>query len=216
MKKTPAECGEILSILEKSYPDARCGLEFISPFTLLVSTVLSAQCTDKRVNKTGEVLFREASTPEEFAAMPLERLEELIRPCGFYRNKAKAIRSLSEDILARFGGRVPDTVEDLMTLRGVGRKTASVVYSEAFGGEAVPVDTHVFRTSRRLGLSEGRTPDEVMEDLMREFPPSRWNSLHHTLISHGRTICRSRNPGCGICPLNEHCGFYKERDVQNS
>lgn len=211
MEKTPAERAEILSILKTTYPDARCGLDFRSPFTLLVSTVLSAQCTDERVNRTGRALFAEADTPDAFVRMPLDRLEELIRSCGFYHSKARAIKSLSEDIVNRFGGKVPETVEDLVTLRGVGNKTACVVYSEAFGGDAVPVDTHVFRVSRRLGLSDGKTPDAVMEDLMREFPRSGWNSLHRTLITHGRRICSSRAPACGSCPLGGLCRFKSEK-----
>lgn len=212
-KKTPAECADILDLLEKSYPEAHCELDYTTPFTLLVAVVLSAQCTDKRVNKTTEVLFKTAATPEAFVKMPVETLETYIKPCGFFHNKAKAIKSLSEEIVDKFDGKVPDTVEDLMTLSGVGRKTANVVFSVAFRGEAVAVDTHVFRVARRLGLSDGNTPDKVMTDLMSEFPSDKWYTLHHTMIFHGRYTCKSQRPLCDNCSLRQHCLYYEEKNV---
>lgn len=202
--------GVILKILEESYPEAECELNFGTPFQLLVAVVLSAQCTDKRVNAVTRTLFKDYPTPEAFNALDTEILEKLIYTCGFYRNKAKAIKLLSEDIAQKFGGEVPSTVEGLMSLAGVGRKTANVVYSVAFGGEAIAVDTHVFRVSHRLGLSNGNTPDKVMEDLMREFPSDKWYALHHAMIFHGRYTCKSRKPDCGNCRLTKYCVYYAD------
>ena len=161
---------EILKELERLYPDARPALHFRSPYELLVAVVLSAQCTDERVNRVTAELFREYNTPETMLTLPQEELEKKIFSCGFYHNKAKHILSASRDILERFGGEVPATLEELQTLAGVGRKTANVVYSVAFGGDAIAVDTHVFRVSNRLGLASGKTPEAVEEGLMRTIP----------------------------------------------
>lgn len=200
----------ILNILEKDYPEARCELEFSTPFELLVAVVLSAQCTDKRVNIVTREMFGKVNTPQGFAGMSTEQIEEFVRPCGFYRNKAKAIKELSEDIVKNYGGKVPDSLDELVKLKGVGNKTAAVVYSVAFRGEALPVDTHVFRVSHRLSLSDGKTADAVMEDLKRQFPSDKWYTLHHTMIFHGRYTCKSRKPLCGNCNLNDYCTYYKD------
>lgn len=201
---------EILKCLEDSYPEAHCELHFDTPFELLVAVVLSAQCTDARVNAVTDQIYKTYRTPKDFADMPVEQLEKLIFSCGFYHNKAKSIKALSRDILDKYDGKVPDTIEELVKLSGVGNKTASVVYSVAFGGEAVPVDTHVFRVSHRLGLSHGKTPDKVMEDLKREFPSDKWYTLHHTMIFHGRYTCHSRNPECNKCRLKIYCLYDKQ------
>ncbi len=199
---------EILKTLAALYPDARPALRFSDPYELLVAVILSAQCTDERVNKVTEVLFREHNTPERMAALTQEELEGYIYSCGFYRMKAAHILSASRDILQKFGGKVPGTLEELQTLAGVGRKTANVVYSVAFGGDAIAVDTHVFRVSNRLGLSEGKTPEEVEKGLMRAIPQKDWSKAHHWLIYHGRRVCHSQRPMCGDCALAAWCKFY--------
>ncbi len=204
---------EILKELERLYPDARPALHFRSPYELLVAVVLSAQCTDERVNRVTAELFREYNTPETMLTLPQEELEKKIFSCGFYHNKAKHILSASRDILERFGGEVPATLEELQTLAGVGRKTANVVYSVAFGGDAIAVDTHVFRVSNRLGLASGKTPEAVEEGLMRTIPKERWSEAHHWLIWHGRRVCHSRRPDCEHCTLAPLCpnGFFSQK-----
>lgn len=208
-----ARANEILAILKESYPDAKCELDYKTPFELLVAVVLSAQCTDKRVNTVSKTLFSVADTPEKFNEMPVETLENYIFTCGFYHNKAKAIKSLSKDVVEKYGGQVPNTMEGLTSLSGVGKKTASVVISVAFGGAAMPVDTHVFRVSHRLGLSGGKTADKVMEDLQKKYAPLDWYDVHHTMIFHGRYVCHSRNPNCTDCKLKKYCNFYEGNNV---
>lgn len=200
---------EILNILEKMYPDAHCELNYNTPFELLVAVILSAQCTDKRVNIITTELFKKYNTPEDFASMDIKQLEKLIYSCGFYHNKAKSIINASREILLNFNGEVPKTVDELMTLSGVGRKTANVVYSVAFGGQAIAVDTHVFRVSKRLGLSDATTPEKTELQLMKLFPKEKWYQLHHNLIFHGRYTCKSQNPNCAECGLVEYCKYIK-------
>ena len=202
---------DILKELEKLYPDAKPGLHFRSPYELLVAVVLSAQCTDERVNKVTKVLFEHYDTPEKMLALSQEELEKYIFSCGFYRNKAKHILSASRDILEKFGGQVPETLEELQTLAGVGRKTANVVYAVAFGGDAIAVDTHVFRVSNRLGLASGNTPQKVEEGLQKAIPKELWSIAHHYLIWHGRRVCHSQKPDCAGCTLKEFCADYKNR-----
>lgn len=201
---------KILETLASLYPDARPALHFSSAYELLVAVILSAQCTDERVNKVTEVLFRDYNTPAAMVTLSQEELEKYIFSCGFYRNKAAHILSASRDILEKFGGEVPATLEELRTLAGVGRKTANVVYSVAFGGDAIAVDTHVFRVANRLGLAEGKTPEAVEEGLMRAIPKSEWSKAHHYLIYHGRRVCHSQKPACGECALAAWCKFHKE------
>ncbi len=198
---------EILTELERLYPDARPALRFESPYELLVAVILSAQCTDERVNKVTAVLFRSYNTPEAMVTLSQEELERYIFSCGFYRNKAAHILSASRDILKKYGGQVPDTLESLRTLAGVGRKTANVVYSVAFGGDAIAVDTHVFRVANRTGLAVGKTPEAVEEGLMDAIPKELWSKAHHWLIFHGRRVCHSRQPDCGHCTLSEWCAY---------
>ena len=196
---------EILRELARLYPDAKPALHFRSPYELLVAVVLSAQCTDERVNKVTEVLFEKYDTPERMLTLSQEELERYIFSCGFYHNKAKHVLSASRDIITRYGGEVPDSLEELRTLAGVGRKTANVVYAVAFGGDAIAVDTHVFRVSNRLGLAEGNTPEKVEEGLMKAIPKSEWSKAHHYLIWHGRKVCHSQRPACKECTLKCLC-----------
>ena len=199
---------EILEELERLYPDAKPALIYNSPYELLVAVILSAQCTDERVNKVTEVLFKEHSTPESMLTLSQPELEKYIFSCGFYRNKAAHILSASADILEKFAGEVPSTLEELQTLAGVGRKTANVVYAVAFGGDAIAVDTHVFRVSNRLGIANGKTPEKVEDDLMKAIPQNMWSKAHHYLIWHGRRVCHSQKPDCINCTLKDYCKFY--------
>lgn len=209
MKQTDKKAA--LAELQRLYPDAKPALHYTTTYELLVAVVLSAQCTDERVNKVTEVLFKEHSTPETMLTLTQKQLEEYIFSCGFYRMKAQHILSASKDILEKFGGEVPNTVEDLMSLAGVGKKTANVVYSVAFGGAAIAVDTHVFRVSNRLGLAKGTTPEKVEEDLCKAIPKSDWGKAHHWLIYHGRRVCHSQRPACGECTLAHLCDYYKKQ-----
>lgn len=201
---------EILKELALLYPDAQPALKFKTPYELLVAVILSAQCTDERVNKVTGVLFAEYDTPEKMLSLSQEALERYIYSCGFYHNKAKHILSASADIVQKFGGEVPSTLEELQTLAGVGRKTANVVFAVAFGGDAIAVDTHVFRVSNRLGLASGKTPEQVEKGLMQVIPQEMWSKAHHYLIWHGRKVCHSQRPDCEHCTLNRLCSFYQK------
>ena len=203
------EAINILNILKKSYPDAKCSLDFSSPFELLVAVILSAQCTDERVNKTTPSIFEKYSTPEAFAKMPLEILEKLIHPCGFYKNKAKNIKLTAQKIIDDFDGNVPENMEELLTLSGVGRKTANVVMLEAFNKpQGIAVDTHAKRLSNRIGFSKEATPEKIEQVLLKLFPYNYLKDVNHLLIYHGRTVCTSRSPKCNICPINKYCKLY--------
>ena len=201
---------EILTQLEALYPDAVPALKFRSPYELLVAVILSAQCTDERVNQVTEKLFQEHNTPQKMLLLSQEELEKYIYSCGFYHNKAAHILSASRDILEKFGGEVPSTLEELRTLAGVGRKTANVVYAVAFGGDAIAVDTHVFRVSNRLGLAECSTPEKVEEGLCRVIPKEKWSRAHHWLIYHGRRVCHSQRPDCEHCTLAHLCKYFHQ------
>lgn len=209
MENTKAQ--EILKELAALYPDAQPALKFRSPYELLVAVILSAQCTDERVNKVTQILFEKYNTPQSMLTLSAEQLEKYIFSCGFYKNKAAHILSASRDIMEKFGGEVPDTQEQLKTLAGVGQKTANVVYAVAFGGDAIAVDTHVFRVSNRLGIAEGNTPDKVEAGLNAAFPKSAWSKAHHYLIYHGRRVCHSQKPDCANCTLKKYCNFYNKK-----
>ena len=197
---------KVLAALKAAYPDADCSLSFRSPLELLVATILSAQCTDARVNKVTPQLFRQFCSVGDYATVPIEQLEESIRTTGFFRNKAKSIQNSCREIIERFGGQVPDTMEALTSLPGVGRKTANVVLSNGFGrNDGFVVDTHVFRLSHRLGLVKSKTPDKAEQELMRLFPQIDWRYLSHALILHGRKVCNARKPRCTDCPLAKVC-----------
>ena len=203
---------KILDELKKMHPDAGCELNYGTPFELLVAVILSAQCTDKRVNEVTKDLFKKYNTPEQYATMTPDELEPLIHSCGFFHNKAVNIIGAAKGIVDRFGGEVPKTMAELTSLPGVGRKTASVVMTVAFDEPAMPVDTHVFRVSGRLGLSHGKNPEQVEKDLKDLYPPSDWNIVHHTLIFHGRYICKALRPNCSECTLTEYCPYFKENN----
>ena len=202
-----AEKKQALALLEELYPDAKPALEYTTAYELLVAVILSAQCTDERVNKVTRVLFKEYSTPQAMVTLSQKELEKYIFSCGFYRMKAEHILSASRDILEKFQGEVPNTIETLMSLAGVGKKTANVVYSVAFGGDAIAVDTHVFRVSNRLGLAKGKTPLAVEEGLCKAIPKSDWSKAHHWLIWHGRKVCHSQKPDCQACTLCTLCDY---------
>lgn len=199
----------ILTGLEALYPDAKPALKYSTAYELLVAVILSAQCTDERVNKVTAELFQDYNTPQKMVTLSQEELERKIYSCGFYRMKAEHILSASRDIIGNFGGAVPDNLADLRTLAGVGRKTANVVYSVAFGGDAIAVDTHVFRVSNRLGLAKATTPEKTEEQLMTTIPKDKWSRAHHWLIYHGRRVCHSQRPACEECTLKEDCEYYK-------
>lgn len=203
---------KILDELKKMHPDAGCELNYGTPFELLVAVILSAQCTDKRVNEVTKDLFKKYNNPEQYATMTPAELEPLIHSCGFFHNKAVNIIGAAKGIVDRFGGEVPKTMAELTSLPGVGRKTASVVMTVAFDEPAMPVDTHVFRVSGRLGLSHGKNPEQVEKDLKDLYPPSDWNIVHHTLIFHGRYICKALRPNCSECTLTEYCLYFKENN----
>lgn len=202
---------KILDILTEDYPDAiKTSLQHKDAFQLLVATILSAQSTDKLVNKLTPILFKKYKKPEDFAAADLFNLEEDIRSTGFFRNKAKNIIACSKDIVSKFNSRVPDNMEDLTMLAGVGRKTANVVLSNIYGKQAIIVDTHVQRISQRLGLTNNSDPTKIEFDLMRIIPEDNWTSFSHQIIAHGRTICDAKKPKCSICGLLSYCRYGQE------
>jgi endonuclease III len=202
----PERIQQILTILRDTYPDAECALVHASPWQLLVATILSAQCTDVRVNMVTPKLFATYPTPKAMADAPIEALEDLIRTTGFYHNKAKSIQGAGRVISEQFQDKVPQTMDELLTVPGAARKTANVVLGVGYGkAEGVVVDTHVFRLARRLGLSRSDTPQKVEQDLMKVIPRDRWIQLSHELIDHGRQICDARKPKCAACPLETIC-----------
>ncbi len=202
----PERVAEILKRLDEAYPEAVCALDHKSPWELLVATILSAQCTDVRVNMVTPALFKRFPTPAAMSKATLPELEDLIRTTGFYRNKAKSIQGAAKAVIERFGGKVPETLAELITIPGAARKTANVVLGVSFGkAEGVVVDTHVFRIARRLELAKGDTPQEVERELMRVIPQDRWISFSHQMIHHGRKVCEARKPKCDQCNLEQLC-----------
>ncbi len=202
----PERAAAILKALDEAYPEAECALTHRSPWELLVATILSAQCTDVRVNMVTPELFRCFPTSEAMAAASLDQIEEIIRTTGFYHNKAKSIQGAARKIIADFGGQVPQTLAELITIPGAARKTANVVLGVSFGkAEGVVVDTHVFRIARRLELAKAETPEKVEYELMQVLPRSRWISFSHQLIHHGRQVCAARKPKCDRCNLEQLC-----------
>ena len=205
MRVTRAVREQQIAILEETYRGVKPALKFRNPFELLIAVILSAQCTDVRVNVVTERLFAKAPTPEAIMALGLGALEEEIRDCGLFRNKAKNIMAACQLLLQEYGGQVPEDFEALQKLPGVGRKTANVVMSVAFGYPAIAVDTHVFRVANRLKLAAGSTPLEVEKGLQKAIPREKWSAAHHWLIWHGRKLCKARSPLCGECPLQQVC-----------
>jgi len=198
---------EILKVFDKVYANAKCSLEFNNPFELLIATQLSAQCTDVVVNKVTKVLFSKYKNVYSFAEADIEDLEEQIKPTGFYRRKAKNIKQCCELIIREFNGNVPDNMEDMLRLPGVGRKTANVVLGDAYGIPGIVVDTHVIRLSNRMGFTENKDPVKIEYDLMEIVPMQRWVKFGHQFIMHGRSVCMARKPKCGICPVRKFCDF---------
>lgn len=202
---------DMLETLKKNYPDAKCSLDFETPFELLVAVILSAQCTDDRVNKTTPSIFAKYSTPEDFVKIPIQELEELVHPCGFYRTKAKNIKLTAQRIIDEFGGKVPDKMEDLIKLPGVGRKTANVVMLEAFDcPQGIAVDTHAKRLSNKIGLSNEQDPTKIEQDLIKIIPKEYYKDVNHIFMWHGRNTCISRSPKCDQCCINAFCKSYKK------
>ncbi len=200
-----ARAAKILRGLARAYPEAGTALRFRNAFELLVATILSAQCTDAKVNEVTLELFAKYGDAEALAGAPLEEIERLVRPTGFYRQKARSIQAAARGLVERFGSEVPGSLEDLVTLRGVARKTANVVLGHAFGVPGVVVDTHVKRVSGRLGLTRSEDPVKIEQDLMALLPRRAWTDASSRLILHGRALCHSRKPRCGECPLAPHC-----------
>jgi endonuclease-3 len=197
---------EIVRILSETYPDAKVALRFSNALEMLVATILSAQCTDEKVNEVTATLFEKYPTAEDYLRVPEEELKRDIKPTGFFNQKATSIREACRRIVEVYDGRVPDTMEDLLTLRGVARKTANIVLSNAYGKvEGIAVDTHVKRLANRLGFSDERDPDKIERDLMRLVPRDRWFHFTYVLIDHGRAICAARRPRCEECPVSHLC-----------
>lgn len=203
---TPAKAKQILAILEQTYPGAHVTLDFKNPFQLLIATILAAQCTDERVNQVTKGLFKRYPTPKAFADADPVELEEAIRSTGFYRNKARSVIGCCKKLVEEYGGQVPQTMEALITLPGVWRKTANIVLGNAFGiTEGIAVDTHVTRVANRLGLAASDKPDEIEAQLCRIIPKEKWTILTHLLVFHGRAVCTAKRPDCPRCPVHHLC-----------
>lgn len=214
--ETRREARAIYRILTKTYPDIRCELDFKNPLELTVAVILSAQCTDKRVNSITPALFKKYKKAKDYAKAPLAEIEEFIYSAGFYHAKARHLKGLGIKLVEEFGGKIPSTIEELTSLPGVGRKTANVVLGNAFGIPGVTVDTHVGRTSRRLGWTKNTDPVKVEFDIMEIFPPQDWTRLNHRLIFLGRRVCHSRKPACGACELATMCPSFGEGPMDPS
>ncbi|UCD71431.1 MAG: endonuclease III [Syntrophobacterales bacterium] len=209
---------QIIDLLGSEYPNAKTALHFINPLELLVATVLSAQCTDERVNKVTRDLFRKYRSAGDYAGVDLAELEDDIRPTGFFRNKAKAIKGFSAELVEKFNGKVPDNLEDLVSLSGIGRKTANLVLGEIFGIPGIVVDTHVLRVSRLIGLTKNTDPTKVEFDLMEVVPKDQWIRFSNLLILHGRSICIARKPRHGECKIVDLCdeGIWWKEEVRSN
>ena len=200
----------IIETLKEMYPEAKCSLDFSTPFQMLVSVVLSAQCTDERVNKTTPSIFLKYSTPQDFADMDIELLEELIHPCGFYKTKAKNLKRTAQILVEKYDGIVPNNMEDLMSLPGVGRKSANVIMLEAFDlPQGIAVDTHCKRIANRLGFSSESDPAKIEQDLLKVIPKEYYKDVNHIFIWHGRNVCTSQKPKCDSCKLQQYCKYNK-------
>ncbi|MDA8441707.1 MAG: endonuclease III [Peptococcaceae bacterium] len=205
---TAGQITQILRILADAYPDAHCELNFNSPFQLLIAVILSAQCTDKRVNIVTERLFAKYAMPEDFVQLSQAELEAEIKECGLFHTKAKHILATCSELLQKFHGQVPADLALLVGLPGVGRKTANVVASNAFGIPAIGVDTHVLRVANRIGLANSQKVEQVEMQLMQVIPQEQWINSHHRLVWHGRRVCEARHPKCAICPLQQNCRYF--------
>ena len=207
---TKNETNKLINILKKTYPDAKCSLDFSTPFELVVAVMLSAQCTDERVNLTTPSLFKRCKTIEDFANIDIKELEEIIHPCGFYRNKAKNIKLCAKQVIENFSGEVPQDMDSLLTLAGVGRKSANVILLEVFGiANGIAVDTHCKRLSNRIGLSKESAPSKIELDLLKQIDKKYLKDVNHLFIWPGRYTCTARNPKCENCTIKEFCNYYK-------
>ena len=205
------EVVEIIKILKDTYPDAKCSLDYKTPFELGIAVMLSAQCTDERVNIVTAVLFKKYNTPEGFMNINIEELERLIHSCGFYKNKAKNIKTYSEKIMNEYNGEVPKDMEKLMSLPGIGRKSANVIMLEAFGvAKGIAVDTHCKRIANRMGLSNESDPEKIEKDLLKIIPEEYYRDVNHLFIWHGRNTCDSRKPKCETCKISKYCKFFSK------
>ena len=208
MKKQDIEL--LYKALKKAYPDATCSLDFTTPFELVVAVMLSAQCTDERVNKVTPTLFKRCKTIDDFANIDIKELENLIHSCGFYKNKAKNIKLCAKTVLDKYNGVVPQTMEELTSLPGVGRKSANVIMLEVFGiAEGIAVDTHAKRISNLVGLSSKKEPEKIEQDLIKLFPKEYLKDINHLLVWHGRNTCIARKPKCSDCSINKYCKHFK-------
>lgn len=203
---TKKQIKELIETLRNMYPEATCSLDFKTPFQLVVAVCLSAQCTDERVNLTTPKLFERCKTIEDFANIDLEELEDLIHPCGFYKNKAKNLKKCAKQILEDFNGEVPNTMDELITLAGVGRKSANVIMLEVFGDpQGIAVDTHCKRIANRIGLSKEKDPAKIEQDLLKQIDKEDYKDVNHLFVWHGRYTCKARKPECQTCPLKQLC-----------
>ena len=209
MKKNDVK--EFVQILKNTYPDATCSLDFETPFQMVVAVMLSAQCTDERVNNTTPKLFERCKTIQDFADIDIAELEAIIHPCGFYKNKAKNIKLCATQVIENFNGKVPRTMNELLSLAGVGRKSANVILLEAFGiANGIAVDTHAKRISNRIGLSYEKEPEKIERDLLKIFPQDSLKDINHLFMWHGRNTCDSRKPRCEQCTVKNFCEYYKK------
>lgn len=211
--KSKKEAKEIINILKNYYPEATCSLNFKTPFQMVIAVMLSAQCTDERVNKTTPLLFKDYGTPEKIAKIDIKKLEEIIHPCGFYKNKAKNALECSKKLITDYNSIVPNNMKDLMSLPGVGRKSANVIMLEAFNDpQGIAVDTHAKRISNKIGLSNNSDPEKIEQDLLKQFDKIDWKDVNHLLVWHGRYTCTARNPKCDKCPLSKICDTFNKNE----
>ena len=207
---TKNDIKKLLDILDEEYKEAKCGLDYTGPLDLTVALILAAQCTDKRVNMIRPIVFNKYPTVYELANANISELEDIIHSCGFYKNKAKNIIKMANDVVNKYGGNIPNTMEKLTALPGIGRKSANIILQECFDiTEGIAVDTHVTRITKKLGLTENSDPINIEKDLMKILPERYWNKINHMLVNHGRTICDAKKPKCDICPVNHICVSYK-------
>ncbi|MCB0832124.1 MAG: endonuclease III [Bacteroidetes bacterium] len=209
IRQTRQRAGQIVRCLKREFPNAKSGLSFNTPFELLIKTILSAQCTDLRVNQVGETLFRKYHSPADFVSVPVTELEKDIRSLGFFRSKARHIQGCCQKLMDQFNGKVPSTMEDLTQLAGVGRKTANVILGNVYQKPSIVVDTHVARLGRRLQLTRSSSPEKIERDLKKVIDPSDWTITSHLLILHGRTTCAARKPRCSACGVSKFCPSFK-------
>lgn len=203
---------ELIDLLKKYYPDAKCSLNFTTPFELAIAVMLSAQCTDERVNKTTPLLFSKYNTPKDFINLDLSELESIIHPCGFYKNKAKNIKAMSLMVENLYNGIIPKSMDELVKLPGIGRKSANVIMLDAFNNpQGIAIDTHAKRISNRLGLSNNSDPKKIEEDLINIIPRKYFYDVNHLFVYHGRALCKAQKPNCSACPINKFCVYFKSK-----